>query len=55
MTLLTVVCFYAKILSEAQRYLLFWPSHDYVSPQAAELPQFAENVLPMSDGTAVMT
>ena len=55
LTLLAVVCFYAKTLSEVQRDLLYWPSHSYVSPQKAELPQFAENVLTMSDGTEVMT
>ena len=46
---------YVLILSSMQRYFLFWPSHSYVSPQEAGLPEFKENILQMPDGTEVMT
>ena len=46
---------YVLTLTSIQRYLLFWPSHSYVSPTAAKLPQFKENIIKMRDGTEVMT
>lgn len=55
MGLLAICGLYVLILWSIQRYLLFWPSFDYVSPQEAKLPQFKENILKMQDGTEVMT
>lgn len=53
---LAAICgLYVLFLWSMQRYLLFWPSHDYVSPQEADLPEFAENRLKATDGTTIMT
>lgn len=53
---LAAICgLYVLFLWSMQRYLLFWPSHDYVSPQEADLPEFAENHLKATDGTTIMT
>lgn len=46
---------YVLFLWSMQRYLLFWPSHDYVSPQEADLPEFTENPITATDGTVFMT
>jgi pimeloyl-ACP methyl ester carboxylesterase len=46
---------YILFLWSMQRYLLFWPSHDYVSPQEADLPEFTENPITATDGTVFMT